>query len=408
MKKILYILLTTVMLTSCEDMFRKMVVYNGDEETPVLCVNAEITVGRPVKVFVTRSWFFLDENRFVGDPRNQITRRGIVGDATVEMQVNGGEWQRLSFVHLPDTTIYSHVTEQASYYTIDYDFRAGDVVTIRAQHPDYETVTATEKVPAKPQFTISNAEFFGNNNQVLALTFDVNALNNSEDNIVFFSVISHFTITDTIVITMFEHRDYGKGYGEDSSYYMVIARHGPCYTQRTYSEDFMFSEYDLPRTQHGFYTQDGPLYTSADHFNENRQVVILSDLNSEFYGKDLLDTLEVGPYKQGDILPQHPGESYVLDSVQVGMRISNYAFYMYRTTVMANSGGVSSYAPEISLYSNEGGGEGYGDIFSELAELFSELGVQESFQAYTNVNGGFGHFCFLNKNYQMLYYNTSH
>ena len=393
MKKILYILLSLMLLTSCEDMFRKMVVYNGDQEPPVLCLNAEITVDRPVKVYLTRSWFFLDENRFVGNPNNGITRRGIVGDATVQMQVNDGEWQPLTFVHLPDTTLYGHVTERASYYTCDYDFRAGDKVTIRAEHPDYETVTSTEVVPVKPQFTVTQNE---QREQVFSYTVSVDALPAVNDEVIFFYVVG------------FGHRMYAwadnieevpGGYRYDT-----VATISPVYYQRIYSEDFMFSEYDLPRTNHGLYTQNGALYTSASHFASDRNVTILLDCAKNNYnGSSYSDTLGSGfrpeeegyPYSLGD-------ERLFLDSVVINVRLSNYAFYMYRTTVLANSGGSSSYAPEISLYSNEGGGEGYGDIFSELAEIFSELGVQESFQAYTNVNGGFGHFTFLNQSRQII------
>ena len=392
MKKILYILLTTVLLTSCEDMFRKMVVYNGDEETPVLCVNAEITVGRPVKVFVTRSWFFLDENRFVGDPRNQITRRGIVGDATVEMQVNGGEWQRLSFVHLPDTTIYSHVTEQASYYTIDYDFRAGDVVTIRAQHPDYETVTATEKVPAKPQAVATLTEQREN---VLFFSVSVNPVQAQPNDVIFFYVTGFGHLQNTYYLI---REELPEGY-----LYDTLVTDEQLAFQRLYSEDFMFSEYDLPRTQHGFYTQNGPLYTSAEHFTSGGNVTLLLDCAKFIYngGISSTDTLGCAIAPDRYSLPNDEFR-YFIDSVVITVRLSNESYYMYRTTVMANSGSRSSYAPEISLYSNEGGGEGYGDIFSELADLFSELGVQEGFQAYTNIEGGFGHFSFLNHSSQVL------
>ena len=392
MKKILYILLSTLLLTSCEDMFRKMIVYNGDEEESVLCLNAEVTVGRQMKVFVTRSWFFLDENRFVGNPSNQVTRRGIVSDATVEMQVNGGEWKALKFVHIPDTTIYGHVMEQASYYTADYDFRAGDEVTIRAQHPDYKTVTATEKVPDQPQAVTTLTEQREN---VFFFSISVNPVQAQASDVIFFYV------------TGFGHRQ--------SMYYMVREElpEGCLYDtlvsnehiafQRIYSEDFMFSEYDLPRTNHGFYTQNGPLYTSAGHFSSGGNVTILLDCAKFIYNGDSedTDTLGTGIAPDRYNLPNNETQ-YFLDSVVVTVRLSNESFYMYRTTVVANSGGSSSYAPEISLYSNEGEGEGFGDIFSELGELFNELGVQESFQAYTNIDGGFGHFSFLNHSRQVV------
>ena len=393
MKKILYILLSLLLLTSCEDMFHKMIVYNGDEEPPVLCLNAEITVGRPMKVYVTRSWFFLDENRFVGNPNNGITRRGIVGDATVQMQVNDGEWKPLAFVHIPDTTLYGHVTERASYYTCDYAFQAGDKVTIRAEHPDYETVTATEVVPAKPQYTVTQNE---QREQVFSFTFSVDSIPAADDGVIFFYVVgfghrqhTHLQIRDNV----------DEGYVYDSIMY-----YEPVVCQRIFSEDFMFSEYNLPRTSHGFYTQNGPLYTSADHFLTNKQVTILLDFAKYNYNGELwMDTIGTDTIANRYDLQGVDDAKLVLDSVVVNVRLSNYSFYRYRATVYANSGSSSSYAPEISLYENSGTEQGYnGDIFGDLSELFSELGVQESFQAYTNVNGGFGHFSFMNQSVQVI------
>ena len=392
MKKILYILTSLLMLTSCEDMFRKMVVYNGDEEPPVLCLNAEITVGRPMKVYVTRSWFFLDENRFVGNPQNGVTRRGIVGDANVQMQVNDGEWQTLTFVHLPDTVLYGHVTERASYYTCDYGFKAGDKVTIRAEHPDYETVTATEVVPAEPQFTVTQNE---QRDQVFSFTISVDSLPAVNDEVIFFYIVG-FGRRQYTVVDLGDQVD--GGYAYDS-----IVRNEPMVFQRLYSEDFMFSEYNLPRTNHGYYSQNGPLYTSADHFLSGKQVTILLDCAKYSYNGDSWEDT-IGSYVIANRYDLHGvGDGkLILDSVVVNVRLSNYSFYRYRATILANNGGTSRTAPEISIYDNSESGEGYGDIFSEISEVFSELGVQEGFQAYTNIDGGFGHFAFLNQTIQII------
>lgn len=380
------------MLTSCEDMFHKMIEYNGKEEDPVLCLNAEVIVGRPLKVYVTRSWFFLDENRFVGNPKNQIARRGIVSDANVQMQVNDGDWQPLTFVHLPDTTLYGHVIESASYYTCDCNFKAGDKVTLRAEHQDYETVTATEVVPAKPQFTVMQNE---QREKVFSFTFSVDSIPAANDGVVFFYVIG-FGHRQNTSIQIREKVDDGYAYD-------TIVYYEPIVCQRIFSEDFMFSEYNLPRTSHGFYTQNGPLYTSADHFLSNKQVTILLDCAKYNYNGEIwTDTIGSDVIANRYDLRGVDDAKLVLDSVVVNVRLSNYAFYRYRATVLANSGSSSRSAPELSLYDNNGGGEDFGDIFGEISEIFSELGVQESYQAYSNVDGGFGHFCFLNQGIQVI------
>ena len=393
MKRSLYItLISLLLLTSCENMLHKMIEYNGDEEAPVLCINAEITVGKTMKVYVTRSWFFLDENRYVGNPDNGITRRGIVRDASVQMQVNDGEWQALTFVYIPDTVLYGHVTERASYYTCDYDFHAGDKVTIRAEHPDYETVTATEIVPDKARFTVTQDE---QRDQVFFFNFSVDALPAVNDEVIFFYIVG------------FGHRQYTsleiRDKMDEGYVYDTIVYYTPVAFQRLYSEDFMFSEYNLPRTNHGLYSQNGPLYTSADHFLSDKQVTILLDCAKYSYnGYSWEDTLGSGIVANQYDLPGAFDSKMVLDSVVINVRLSSYSFYRYRATVLANSGSSSRTAPEISLYDNSEAGEGYGDIFSEISEVFDELGIQESFQAYSNVEGGFGHFSFLNPSIQIM------
>ena len=396
MKKILYItaILSTLLLTSCQDMFNKMIEYNGEEEDPVLCINAEIVVGQAMKVFVTRSWFFLDESRYVGNPQNMITRRGIVRDADVQMQVNDGEWQPLTFVYIPDTILYDHVTERASYYTSDYSFQAGDKVTIRAQHPDFATVTATEIVPAKPETAIT---FNEQRENVFSFTISVDKLPRQSDDVIFFYVVGFghcaYMWADNI-------EEVADGYTFDS-----VAECSPLVFQRIYSEDFMFSEFNLPRTNHGFYTQNGPLYTTASHFSNGGGVTILLDCAKyNFNGVGYSETLGKGFRSKEEGYPSLLGmDEYYLDSVYVRVRLSNESFYMYRTTLLANSGSSSSRGPEISLYSNDGEESGYGNIFDDISEIFSELGVQEGYQAYTNVEGGFGHFCFLNQSGQIVH-----
>ena len=373
-------------------MFNKMITYNGDEEPPVLCLNAEIIAGKPMKVYLTRSWFFLDADRFVGDPNNNITRRGIVGDATVEMQVNDGEWQRLTFVAVKDTMIYGHRREGRSFYTINYAAHAGDKVTIRASHPDYKTVTATEIVPPKPLYesTITPAAQLG---KVVPVNIAMEALPTAtKDQIMFFSVTGFGHLVDTSLVV---ERDYTQPYvySDDT---LLIVESTPVVFQRIYSEDFMFSEFDLPRTTHNYYTQNGPLYTSADHFVEPKNVTILLDCAKWSYNGSPSDpdTLEIEyPFDEG--MYAFSREWLSLDSVVVNVRLSNESFYMYRTTVYGKR--LSTSAPEISLYDDSQGSDDYGDIFEEIAELFSELGNQEGTQVYTNVEGGFGHLSFLNQ-----------
>ena len=389
MKRILYIVavLSSLALSSCENMFNKMITYNGSPEPASLCLSAEITVDLPAKVYLTRSWFFLDTDRFEGNPNYGIQRRGIVSDATVEMQVNGGEWLPLTYVYAED------------YYTRPCTFQAGDKVTIRAQHPDFATVTATETVPAKPTFTpLINAP----RESVLPLTFQMDALPLSADQVVFFDVTAYGFRTDTNVIVVYDY--YSGSYDEAVDTFVLVDK-TPVLCRMLYSEDFMFSEYNLPRTTHNLYGQNGPLYTSGDHFTESKDVTLLLDLAKWTYRDDVYDvapdTLKLSDLDNPEeTLRKGTQQANCFDSIVVNVRVSNASFYMYRTTVAGNRS--SSSVPEISWYSDEGS-NGFDDIFGEIAEIFSELGNQEGTQIYSNVENGFGHLCFLNQTQRLIY-----
>lgn len=399
MKKLLYILvlpLLTVALSSCRDMFNKMITYNGDEEPAVLCMNAEITVGQPLRVYLTRSYFFLDENRFVGNPNNRMGRRGMVTDATVEMRVNEGEWITLTAVLRPDTTYAGHKQEQPGYYTCDNHLRAGDVVTVRATHPDYKQVTATETVPAQPLFSVEQQEQI---EDVLSYTLQMSGLPQKDGQVVFFYVTGFGHRTDTVFES---HYDV---YSDDyDPHYDTLVRHTPVVFNQLYSDNFMFSEYNLPRTTHGLYTQGGPLYTSADHFREAQQVTFLLDCferKADFIGESETDTLGTGSatYENPAVERYH----LYLDSVHINVYLTNESFYLYRTTLNGNRR--SSYAPEISLYEDDSADD-FGDIFGELSDIFSELGVQEGVQVYTNVENGYGHLSLLNRTSFRIHYSV--
>lgn len=384
MNRKLYILicLCSLLFTSCEDMYHKMIEYTGSEEDPVLCINAEIIAGQQVKVYVTRSWFFLDQSRTTYGR----ARRGIVSDATVEMQIGDGEWKPLTFVHVNDTVIDGIVQDGKSYYTYSEEFKAGDKVSIRAKHPDYGEAHATETIPMKPSYSVSMGE---RKNLVIPFTFEVDALTADNNEVIFFFVTGYGHMADTT--TYYVSADYGYGtYMRDT---FTIAYTWPVVLfPRIYSDDFIFSEYKLPKTDHGLYTQSGPLYTSADHFTEARKVSLLLDCDKVVLTSDYTtDTLHVDPEKYR----QTTHRTVFLDSVVIDVRLANESYYWYRTTLFANRS-ISSSAPEISLYSNDTGEMGYGDIFEEISAIFSELGAQEGTQIYSNIEGGFGHFCFLN------------
>lgn len=396
MKRILLILPLLILLSSCQDMFNKMIEYKGSEEPQVLCLNTELVVGKPLKVYLTHSWFFLDRDRFVDN--YYTTRRGIVSDASVQLSINGGEWQPLTFISVPDTIIRESRIEGASYYTTDLTFAPGDSITLRATHPSYPTVTTSEVVPVTPSFTIDNVERLGDKKQVIAATFHSDAMDVHPGDVMFLW-LEYTGGVDT------SYQYQSAWYGDGRHYTDTIIVYRRFTTRLNYSDDFMFSEYSLPRTDHGYYVQNGMLYTTAEHFLKERQVRLLLDLSSyrvtvEELWSDTLGHITAERDSMRNAVLAEVGEPVCTAT----MRLATESFYWYRTTLFGGTG-ASSYAPEISLYRNSGSSQGGGDygysdfsvtdIFEEVSGAFSELGIQESVQIYTNVDGGFGHFSIL-------------
>lgn len=56
MKKLLYILISTILLVGCE----KEIEFNGEQSDPQLVINSLVEPGQPVKAFISKSYFFLD------------------------------------------------------------------------------------------------------------------------------------------------------------------------------------------------------------------------------------------------------------------------------------------------------------------------------------------------------------
>jgi len=167
-----------------------------------------------------------------------------------------------------------------------------------------------------------------------------------------------------------------------------------------YSDNLMFGEYDLPRTGHGYYGQHGPLYTSSDHFASPVQLTFL--LDASFYPVEVSmerDTLGRAALSERS---SHSNNSfYTADSLVVSMKLASDAHYRYRASVQANYGGGQSYVPEVSIY-DDGTGD-VDDYIGDISEIFNELGNQEGYQVYSNVEGGYGHLSLLNGSAQTLY-----
>ena len=156
MKRIYILILSAVLLTSC-DFFYKTIEYKGEVEDEQMVLTANLEAGKTPRIFLNASMFFSDsktdtvhtatKNEFIYG-----VQRKWIKDAVVEMQINDGEWQTLTGA--PDTIYYyndnrGEIWNQLAYsYKNDYVFQPGDLVRIRATHPNFQNqVAASQKIP---------------------------------------------------------------------------------------------------------------------------------------------------------------------------------------------------------------------------------------------------------------------
>lgn len=126
-------LLVCVLFSSCE----KELEYRGDETDPLLVLNSMCSVGDLLECTVWKSKFFLADNRY--------DVNGLLVDATVEYRVNEGEWTAMTVEYF-----YGVMNPSPRAFVSEYIVKAGDVVELRASHPDVESTAYAKQIAPSP------------------------------------------------------------------------------------------------------------------------------------------------------------------------------------------------------------------------------------------------------------------
>ncbi|MDE6670422.1 MAG: DUF4249 domain-containing protein, partial [Muribaculaceae bacterium] len=133
-----FLVLLCSMLSGCYTEFDPDI-----NQSPVLCLNSEITVGSPVKARVTRTWRYTEEIIMYDD--NNAT---MVKDAAVSLYVNGYEYERLKPVQC-DTIKYGRPYTYY-YYQGTYCPQTGDNIRLVAVSDRYGSAEGEVKMPESP------------------------------------------------------------------------------------------------------------------------------------------------------------------------------------------------------------------------------------------------------------------
>lgn len=369
--------------------------YNGKIDDPKLCINAEIEAGQPIVVYLTRSWFFTDTTRFYNGNIYGTEKEGFMDNANVELQINHGEWEKLTCVdHAYQSTAIAH---------------AGDTLNIRASAEGFVAVSATEVVPQPFSFELSKASF---HDHVADVTLNCNPYTGSPDDVVFIrmAVRGYAACLDTL----YRWAKYDMNLVPDS----LVITHREGYVTCIFSANPIFAEYDFSQDDYGYYNDVEKLYTSAGQFAKPIAVNLMVDAHYWFNTRQnmtdiLIDTIHASEFDYSlfsqPVRPLYSSTIYSefrpLDA-EISIEVMSRCKFLYQASQgnmkqgcyynlsLYDTGKPSGHWDENGRYVSDSQGRqssGYTDI-DDITDMISTLGIMEEVPIYSNVTNGLGHF----------------
>ena len=376
MKRIYILILSAVLLTSC-DFFYKTIEYKGEVEDEQMVLTANLEAGKTPRIFLNTSMFFSDgktdtvhtatKNDFIYG-----VQRKWIKDAVVEMQINDGEWQMLTGA--PDTIYYNdenrgNTWNQLAYsYKNDYVFQPGDLVRIRATHPNFKNqAAASQKIPQFAGAEAYNYKYNKINNYTGLLEFDLTLppYEGNEGDIMNFVGFAY--VRDRV-------GSYYDGYDEN------------------YNPIYKDTLYDMFSLQSAIYSR-GVGFEKYDNFNCSLSLGYWGARskglyhNPNTYGTEVSLPIKVFyyPYTRKD------QRSYVItDSIVVEVKVVSKDYYRNASSVIAATNYYLG-VPDYWRTEADDAFDDISDIINDIQDAFAELGNMEGVQVFCNVDGGFGH-----------------
>ncbi len=376
MKRIYILILSAVLLTSC-DFFYKTIEYKGEVEDEQMVLTANLEAGKTPRIFLNASMFFSDsktdtvhtatKNEFIYG-----VQRKWIKDAVVEMQINDGEWQTLTGA--PDTIYYCNdnrgeIWNQLAYsYKNDYVFQPGDLVRIRATHPNFQNqVAASQKIPQFAGSETYNYKYNKINDYSGLLEFDLTLppYEGNEGDIMNF--VGYAYLRTRV-------GSYYDGYDEN------------------YNPVYRDTLYDVFSMQNVIYSR-GLGFEKYDNFNYSLSLGYWGARskglyhNTNTYGTEVSLPMKVfyRPYSRSG------QRSYeITDSIVIEVKVVSKDYYRNASSLIAATNYYNSVPDYWSTEADDAFGD-ISDIINDIQESFAELGNMEGVQVFSNVDGGFGH-----------------
>lgn len=351
--------------------FYQPVTFNGEITEPQIVVTARLYADSVPVVNVNRSRFFQDKDRYDSIKRyyfgneyyEYFLKEDELPNATVQMQVNDGDWQTLQ--ETPE-----HV------YTSDYRLLPNDLVNIRVQHPDFPDVaTVQQRIPAPAHATITLSEI-DTTQATFSFGIDLPAYTGDSTQLLRISCTTYTKM-------LYEQ------YYRDTTWIDTTYKTYP----HIYSNDLRFAYYDktnikLSKNYYGATSSIG-LYVPVSNVPTHYDMIgTLSPYNhsSHLYGK---------PATSPNNYPQPATQ---LDSIEIRVATVTIDEYLVWSTLLAGHF-IYQYVPDY--WSSDA--DEMTDIVESIQEIFDEMGNMEGVQLYDNVEGGIGHVSAVNSDTYIFY-----
>ncbi|MBQ0119004.1 MAG: DUF4249 family protein [Bacteroidales bacterium] len=354
-----------LLLSSC-DFFYSTVPYNGNEEPPLLVVNALLNEQEPPRVYISRSFFFADTARYIRVPdsryssgyRNLGSHNGNLCDASACLIITNHHSPFTNNLHyIPASQASAYADELGYYTTDDLHLSPHDTVTLRVSHPLYGSASATQVCPDTIRVSIQSVEI--TNYAEAKIKLYIAPYHGNSDDVIFLSCGMCF---DGSYSFKFDNRSY------------VRPLPTSLLSPYLYSYNNAFLEFNTYQSDYGYFAGQH-LLLPASAIRNGLTLDLIADAHIINF-PPTIEELHCAPKA-------------------VQLRLIAMActrdYYMYVQSVKASKGYIDTYVPRLTSAPEVEGNSG--DIIGQIADVFSELGGQEGTQIQCNIHGGIGHFC---------------
>lgn len=351
-KALLNILLMSV-LTAC-DFFYSEVPYKGNEEESMLVVNSTMDASRPydARAYVGRSYFMTDSTQYLvedtGDGRYYYGRKsGVLKDAFVTIQVGQNAPMELKYRALNKgsdnvDSLGCYVIPRSSFCEV----KPGDTLRLNVAHSRYGSAEAIQVCPSIVEGKISNVSF--NKYGEMSFALQLPAYKGSAD--------------DVLAIEVNLYDVNAKVYSTAKDTEELLYEFVNYYEPYVYSLDPIFSQLENSQTSAGYFGGH-TIYIPASAMKFSRIVNCIMDMRIPDNGRE---------------------ENVVMERLTMDLKLTTLTKegYEYKRSYQCAVSRETS-LPELTSRSDASSL----NLMDYIEDLFDELGGQEDYLLYGNIEG---------------------